>query len=178
MNLTFKNLLINLAYYLMTLVVGPYVLLKLESALGLRRQPLPGLWHASFPMAGAGVALQVWCIVLLQIEGRGTPSPALPPSRLVVRGPYRWVRNPLNIGELLVFLALSAGFGSLALLAYTLLAWLLFHVFVVAWEEPRHKKQFGAQFLRYAQAVNRWIPTLRRTLNDRSRDDRANKALD
>jgi protein-S-isoprenylcysteine O-methyltransferase Ste14 len=158
MSLTAKNLLINSIYYGVTVVALPAACLALESMLGMRRDPT--LWSqiSGAVLIALGAALQVWCIILLQRTGRGTPSPAVPTSRLVTAGPYHRMRNPLNVGEVLVFLGLAAWFGSLLLVAYALAAWVAFHVFIVAVEEPRHRKEFGEAYTRYAHEVMRWIP--------------------
>lgn len=106
----------------------------------------------------AGVLLQGWSIVLLQIRGRGTPSPAAPPVRFVSEGPYAWVRNPINLGELLLLFGLAAWFASWVLLVYSALAWLSFQIFIIAWEEPRHRRLYGSEFVRYCVRVSRWSP--------------------
>ena len=159
-NLTAANIAINAAYYLLTLGLGPWLFLRIENRVGLDRYPIWWLRGIGIAIGFAGISLQVWCIFLLQKVGRGTPSPALPPKRLVHTGPYRFVRNPLNIGELALFLALSAWFGSLALLLYAALAWVAFHVFIVSREEPRNITEFGNEYARYRENVNRWTPRL------------------
>ncbi|MBI5239975.1 MAG: isoprenylcysteine carboxylmethyltransferase family protein [Elusimicrobia bacterium] len=98
---------------------------------------------------------------MFQREGRGTPSPAwpaLPPVRLVTLGPYRLVRNPMNIGEVALFLALAGWFGSGMLLLYAIASGLTFHLFVRLREEPAHRSKFGAAYKEYCASVARWWP--------------------
>lgn len=158
MRLMFANLLLNAVYYGITVVIGPWVILALEDGVGLLRHPgtVPGVLSGFLIFFGAG--LQFWCIVLFHRVGRGTPSPARPPEILVTHGPYRFVRNPINIGELLVFLGLAGWFGSVALVGYTLFAWLSFHAFIVLWEEPCLERAFGVEFVPYKALVTRWMP--------------------
>jgi protein-S-isoprenylcysteine O-methyltransferase Ste14 len=163
MNLTFKNIAINAGYYALTVLVAPWGLLKVEVAAGVLRPPNGTLRGAALVVGFAGAALQGWCICLFQRLGRGTPSPVLPPVRFVTQGPYRWLRNPMNLGELAVFLALADWYASLALLAYTAFAGLAFHLFILWCEEPRLLQDFGHEYARYAASVNRWLPRAPKT---------------
>jgi protein-S-isoprenylcysteine O-methyltransferase Ste14 len=161
MTLTLKNILLNLSYYSVTILVIPWGLLSLETVWGFPRDPSPSLHYAAIILGTVGFALQLWCIALFQRIGQGTPSPLSPPRELVTEGPYAWVRNPLNTGEVLVLLALAAWFGSPLLFFYALGAWLAFHSFIVLSEEPKHLQRFGDQYVEYKATVNRWIPKLR-----------------
>src|SRR6266496_6810145 len=62
----------------------------------------PGRWGpvqaVGLVAAALGLALALWCVLTFALVGRGTPAPFDPPRRLVVRGPYRFVRNPMYIG--------------------------------------------------------------------------------
>ncbi len=163
MGLTLKNILINAAYYALTVGLLPLAVLGVEEALGVPRRAGLGLQISGAILAACGAVLQAWCIVLFQRIGGGTPSPVYPTRRLVDRGPYRRVRNPMNLGELLVFLGLAAWFGSVLLLGYTLAAWAAFHALIVISEEPRHARVFPDAYPAYTAATRRWLPMARRT---------------
>lgn len=161
MSLTLKNILINLLYYGVTLIILPWAILYAESYVGIARHPSVILRAASVLLAFMGASLQLHCIALFQSLGKGTPSPAFAPKRLVTKGPYAYVRNPMNIGEVILFLALALWFASPLLVAYAALAAIAFHIFIVTWEEPQHLRRFGKEYSDYQRKVNRWIPKQR-----------------
>jgi protein-S-isoprenylcysteine O-methyltransferase Ste14 len=171
MSLTLKNIIVNTCYYLITAVLLPAGVLSIEQRLGVGDYRSVPLGSFAIIVGLVGAILQARCIMLFHREGRGTPSPAFPPQRLVTTGPYAWVRNPMNWGELLVFLGLAGWFGSPLLAAYAAFAWIAFHAFIVAWEEPRLSTTFRADYDRYRSAVPRWRP--KKPISD---DDRSNRA--
>lgn len=95
------------------------------------------------------------------INANGTPVPVAAPTRLVVTGFYRYVRNPIYVG----FLAILGGqvllFGSVSLLEYTAVAWCIGAAAVRFYEEPTLARKFGAEYQEYRQAVRAWVPRLR-----------------
>ncbi len=80
------------------------------------RLGLPEVLGAIATLAGAGLA--VWCILSFAVLGHGTPAPFDPPRRLVVRGPYRYLRNPKYLGAGLALAGAALLYRSGALLAY------------------------------------------------------------
>lgn len=94
------------------------------------------------------------------IQGMGTPAPMFPTRRLVVTGPYRYMRNPMYASVVSTIIGQALLFGNKALLAYGALVWFLFHVFVLLYEEPRLRATFGAEYDTYCDNVPRWIPRL------------------
>jgi protein-S-isoprenylcysteine O-methyltransferase Ste14 len=78
-----------------------------------------------------GVLFALWCILSFAFVGRGTPAPFDPPRRLVVQGPYAWVRNPMYIGAGVALMGASLFYQSLALLGYAAVFFLVVHLFVV-----------------------------------------------
>ncbi|MGH9331954.1 MAG: methyltransferase family protein, partial [Vicinamibacterales bacterium] len=63
-----------------------------------------------------GLSLALWCVLAFGVVGKGTPAPFDPPRRLVVRGPYRFVRNPMYIGAIVALTGASLFYESFALL--------------------------------------------------------------
>ena len=111
---------------------------------------------ASLMVAGGAVVL--WCFLSFVLVGRGTPAPFDAPRRLVPTGPYRWVRNPMYLGAFTVL----AGFGlwhrSLAMVLFVVPVALLFHAFVLFYEEPTLTRRFGDEYAAYRARVKRWLP--------------------
>lgn len=105
---------------------------------------------------GGGLAL--WCVLTFALVGRGTPAPFDPPRRLVATGPYRFVRNPMYSGAGGALAGAALFYASLALLGYTVLFFLITHVFVVAYEEPVLRRMFGAEYEAYCATTRRWWP--------------------
>jgi protein-S-isoprenylcysteine O-methyltransferase Ste14 len=106
----------------------------------------------------AGGALAVWCILSFAVLGRGTPAPFDPPRRLVIRGPYRYVRNPMYLGAGLALAGAALFYQSGVLLAYAAGFLLVMHAFVVLYEEPTLRQTFGEDYEAYSQKVHRWLP--------------------
>lgn len=109
-------------------------------------------------IVGAVVALS--CIVTFVSTGKGTPAPIDPPRKLVIQGPYRFVRNPMYIGAMASIAGAALFYQSLWLLGYTGVLFLLSHCFVVFYEELALRKTFGQEYETYCRQVNRWLPKL------------------
>jgi len=128
---------------------------------GVRRPAALGLTQVvGLAVVVLGVALALWCILTFVFVGRGTPAPFDPPRRLVVRGPYRYVRNPMYLGAGLALAGAALFYGSWPLVGYTALFLLITHLFVRLYEEPTLRRLFGAEYEAYSRRVKRWRPTL------------------
>jgi len=115
---------------------------------------------AGIIVGGIGSALILWCIVSFAMLGKGTPAPFDPPRRLVVRGPYKFVRNPMYIGAVFALAGAALFYESRALAGYAALFLLLTHAFVVWYEEPTLRRIFGADYESYCKRTRRWWPRL------------------
>lgn len=90
----------------------------------------------------------------------GTPAPIAPTARLVVSGLYRHVRNPMYLAVLGLIFGQMFVFASAALLAYGVIIWLTFILFVASYEEPTLRRAFPEEYAAYSKNVPRWIPRL------------------
>src|SRR2546425_10233857 len=112
---------------------------------GVRRPASLGLPQGvGLAVVVLGAALALWCILTFAFVGKGTPAPFDPPRRLVVRGPYRFVRNPMYLGAVLALAGAALFYGSVALMSYAGAFLLMTHAFVVWYEEPTLRATFGA----------------------------------
>jgi len=137
---------------------GFYVPLRLIVRRGLSSVVWGPLELAALAPVAAGAAGLVWCIWHFGATGRGTPAPFDPPTRLVVRGLYRHVRNPMYLSLLCVILGWALLLRSLAIVEYAAGCWLLIHLFVIGVEEPGLRARFGEPYAEYCRAVRRWVP--------------------
>ena len=77
------------------------------------------------------------------IQGIGTPAPVFPTRHLVVTGLYRYVRNPMYVAVVSAILGQGLILGNIQLLEYAGVVWLLFHLFVLIYEEPTLRATFA-----------------------------------
>jgi protein-S-isoprenylcysteine O-methyltransferase Ste14 len=115
----------------------------------------------AIPLWLIGSLTVLWCFWAFTFKGLGTPDPTDPPKELVVTGPYRYVRNPIYVGVVFIFLGHFLWFGYWALLIYPALAFIGVHFFVILYEEPTLKRRFGTSYEEYLKSVPRWIPKFR-----------------
>ncbi len=107
-----------------------------------------------------GVAIYLWCAYDFGVAGRGTPAPIDAPKRLVVRGLYQYVRNPMYVGVMIVLAGWNMLFRMASLLNYTIGVFVFFNLFVFFYEEPALKRQFGDEYMDYRSKVRRWLPRI------------------
>jgi protein-S-isoprenylcysteine O-methyltransferase Ste14 len=113
---------------------------------------------AGLAIGTAGAALALWCVSTFVVIGKGTPAPFDPPRRLVVRGPYRFVRNPMYMGGGLAIAGAALFYRSWPLLLYSAIFVVIAHLFVLLYEEPTLRRTFGPEYEAYCQHVRRWLP--------------------
>jgi protein-S-isoprenylcysteine O-methyltransferase Ste14 len=117
--------------------------------------------YFGLPLIAIGAAGLVWCIWEFFSEGKGTLAPIDPPKYLVVRGLYRYVRNPMYVAVATILLGEALFFMSAAMLIEAGVFVVLANLFVMGYEEPALRRQFGESYERYCQTVGRWIPRYR-----------------
>lgn len=107
-----------------------------------------------------GAFLSLWCVWVFFSKGKGTPAPIDPPENLVVSGPYRYSRNPMYTGILSILFGHIIWFESFSLTMYFSALWVMFHLFIVNYEEPHLTEKFGESYKNYLKRVPRWIPRI------------------
>ena len=118
-------------------------------------------WLLGCVFVGFGLLLMYKTISLFASFGEGTLAPWDPPRRLVVRGVYRRVRNPMISGVLFVLLGEAALLGSPPILVWFLFVFALNALYIPLIEERSLANRFGEEYLDYRRNVPRWIPRLR-----------------
>jgi protein-S-isoprenylcysteine O-methyltransferase Ste14 len=125
-----------------------------------RFDPASPLDFAGVACIGAGAVLLGICILEFARSGRGTLAPLDPPRELVVRGLYRYVRNPMYLSVATILLGELLLTRSRALLGYSAVWFVVVNLFVLGYEEPALRRRFGESYERYCRAVRRWLPRL------------------
>ena len=126
-------------------------------------RPLP---HWAIAQAAGVLLICAGLVPLVQsfiefIRADGTPMPLASPPRLVVAGFYRYVRNPIYAGFLVILVGQVLLFGSAGLLEYTAVASCIGVAAVRWYEEPTLTRKFGAEYQAYRYAVPAWLPRRR-----------------
>lgn len=141
----------------------PWGIVTLEGRFGIER------WHdgavlwrtVGVVLFAAAGGLGLTSAGVMAVRGRGTPLPLDPAVRLVVSGPYRWVRNPMAIAGLAQGIAVGVGLGSVSVVIYALLGGPMWHCFVRPWEEADLHRRFGEAYDRYRSSTPLWLPRFR-----------------
>lgn len=110
-------------------------------------------WPAGWVVAGCGAAVMVASIVSLRSRGGGLPVSALPPPRLVVSGPYRWVRHPVYLGFHVGIVGVGFAVGSAGLAMAVGVAFLPAWATYAWFEERGLARRFGAAYRSYQRQV-------------------------
>jgi|SRR5215469_4499244 len=105
-----------------------------------------------------GAAIYVRCAWEFAVRGLGTPAPIAPTKFLVTTALHRFVRNPMYLGVALAIVGEAVIFRSSPVLLYAAIMLTIAHVFVVFYEEPTLRRQFGESYEEYRRTVPRWIP--------------------
>ena len=111
------------------------------------------------PIVVGGI-IYFWCSISFVFSGKGTPIHSMPPKELVVKGLYRFVRNPMYLAGFLILAGEVLLFQSKGVFIYLLIMFGVFNFLVVGREEARLGKRFGESYKHYCKSVGRWIPRL------------------
>jgi protein-S-isoprenylcysteine O-methyltransferase Ste14/predicted DCC family thiol-disulfide oxidoreductase YuxK len=140
----------------------PYLCYRAESALGLADYRFHGpVWQATgVVLLALGSILHLVANLALALYGEGTPLYLDAPRRLVIAGPYRFVRNPITVAILAQGIGVAFLLGSPLTLVVVLTAVLLEHLVVRPREEANLERRFGEAYRVYHRRVRCWRPRL------------------
>ena len=154
------------AVLLLPVTMAVLVPLVILSGNGIRVPHWSPAWLA-WTATGVGVALTLagmgmlaWTVTLFHRIGMGSLAPFDPPTRLVVHGPYRFVRNPMITGVCAIQVGEGLAFNSTALLIWAAIFLTVNAVWFPLVEEPGLSQRFGADYDDYRRHVPRWLPRL------------------
>lgn len=163
--------MIRLLRHLAAIAILPFVVTVVVPTWLARRNGVTlGLSSSALGVIGQGIGLILIAIGLtlfvaslrrFATEGEGTLAPWDPPRRLVVRGPYRYVRNPMISGVVFVVFGEALLLSSTAHLEWALLFLGINLVYIPLLEEPQLKRRFGGEYAEYSRHVPRIFPRLR-----------------
>jgi protein-S-isoprenylcysteine O-methyltransferase Ste14 len=111
-------------------------------------------------LMAVGAVILIEAFVRFALQGMGTPAPIFPTKHLVVKGSYRYVRNPMYVAVVSLIFGQGLFFGDIRVLVYGLCAWLVAHLFVLIYEEPTLRRSFPHDYEGFTAHVPRWIPRL------------------
>jgi protein-S-isoprenylcysteine O-methyltransferase Ste14 len=150
-----KLLLIRLLVGCVVTLYGPY------SILSSHPEPVPPLF-SGLAVIGMALILVGLSVYLRCVWDFAFVSPEDDSNRLVTRGTYQFMRNPMYFGLVLILLGTSLLFKSWRLLGYAVVFWIGVHLLVILYEEQVLAEQFGATYGQYRHDVPRWIPKIHR----------------
>jgi protein-S-isoprenylcysteine O-methyltransferase Ste14 len=108
-----------------------------------------------------GVSLFVSSLRRFASDGKGTLAPWDPPRHLVIRGPYRYVRNPMISGVVFVLFGESLVLLSGPHFQWALIFLVINFIYIPMFEEQQLKERFGEAYIEYCRHVPRLVPRLR-----------------
>ena len=156
LSLTLRNIFFTALQPGMVAGVFPYLILLRQS---------PQLFDGHFGLIQffgifffvIGIAILFDCIVRFATQGRGTLSPADPTKKLVISGLYKYSRNPMYWGVMMILIGEAIFFESGNLWLYAAFIFTAFNLFILFFEEPRLRKEFGEEYDTYRKKVRRWM---------------------
>jgi len=140
------------------LLVIPVVVSLVEARWMLRIDIPLGVRIAGGVLLVCATALGIWSAVSMSVKGEGTPLPSQMAHRLVVTGPYRYVRNPMAVAGIAQGVAVGLLLGSWMVVAYSLFGSILWNTVVRPLEEADLESRFGSDFAAYRSRVACWVP--------------------
>ena len=143
--------------FLIFLILSPFVIFQISSYLGSFIQlSCPRSVELVIMAVSLLIAMifMTWALLELWIKGKGTPAPITPTHWLVTTGPYRWCRNPIELGTNMYILALGIYFDSLVTGFLCMFFGLVLGIaYIKLIEEKEMLMRFGKPYDEYMQSV-------------------------
>ncbi len=156
-----KTALQTSLFWAVFLAALPNAIAYAEAQLGVPGFAFAGQRFVAIALFAAMAALNLGSGYTMAVIGRGTPFPADTARELVVRGPYRYVRNPMAVGGLGLGAAVAVYLGSYGTVVYVVAGGVLWNAIARPMEEADLAARFGEPYARYQAAVRCWLPRWR-----------------
>jgi len=155
-SLLLRNLVFTILQPGVVGVLIPFLILR-----GSGRGFFPEVWSGTHVAGGVmiliGTVIVLVCILRFATEGKGTLSPLDPTKKLVAHGLYRYSRNPMYVGMMILLFGEALFWWSSALAIYAVIVFVSFNLFIILHEEPRCRRVFGPEYDQYCTSVRRWL---------------------
>lgn len=116
---------------------------------------------AGIVIALAGLALMITSIVLMVRIAQSTIMPWDPSKNLVVKGPYRHLRNPMILGVIILLIGEALILSSVGVAILAVVFFILNTTYFIYFEEPKLEEHFGDEYRQYQANVPRWLPRIK-----------------
>lgn len=150
MTMFFRALIAFLALPGMVAGVFPYVIQR-------SYPPSDTGYPWGWGILAAGLVVLLACVREFYVAGKGTLAPWSPPKHLVTTGLYRYSRNSMYVGVLLILGGWALAAGSTALGWYAAGVAVAFHLRILWYEEPVLARLFGGDWTAYRKNTRRWL---------------------
>lgn len=155
-SLLLRNLFFTILQPGVVVVLLPYLILT-TTGLALIPERLGPQHYAGAALMASGTSVMAACILRFVTEGRGTISPLDPTKKLIIKGLYRYSRNPMYVGAMLILAGEAVFWISAYLAIYAAVVFTAFNLFIILHEEPRLQREFGSEYETYLHSVRRWL---------------------
>jgi len=138
-----------------------YLSKSIDKSLNLPKIPI-NINLITYVLILVGTILVISVFYFFITFGKGTPVPKqltnkLITKKLVVKGPFKYTRNPMAIGFFLILFGMAFYYKSYSLLFLTAIMAIIGHLFIVHIEEKDMEQRFGKSYLEYKKKVPRWM---------------------
>ena len=155
----FKTFIQIICVWTITLVLFPWIILD---AFEFQVDSSQWMKIASYSLFILFSGLGLWSSFVMVKNGEGTPLPVDQTKKLVVSGPYKYVRNPMAVAGIGQGLAISLFLSSIHILVYCLIGGLVWQFVVRPLEEKNMFIRFCEEYEKYLAKVNLWLPNFRK----------------
>jgi len=158
-----RLLILNIALSILAVILV-FFLIEIDR---LWLPPLPEVLETfAWPLFIVGTLLILSAVYCLCKYSGASGAPGDPTQNLVYRGPYKWMRNPICLGGILLLIGVGLFIRSTVLIMMALVSIPGFHYMVCRFEEPKTEERLGDVYCIYKSQVPRWIPRLGKTDKD------------